>query len=76
MMEVYLDKELCFFEEIKMVPCLQCIHLYMRKKNQIDTKFHQEFKKNQSLGCGKIPTDQVQQPSHSTFTCIPILLWI
>lgn len=33
MMEVYLDKELCFFEEIKMVPCLQCIHLYMRKKN-------------------------------------------
>lgn len=36
----------------------------MRKKNQIDTKFHQEFKKNQSLGCGKIPTDQVQQHSH------------
>lgn len=45
MMEVYLDKELCFFEEIKMVPYLQCIHLYMRKKNQIDTKFHQELKK-------------------------------
>lgn len=33
MMEVYLDKKLCFFEEIKMVPCLQCIHLYMQKKN-------------------------------------------
>lgn len=50
--------------------------VHAKKKNQIDTKFHQEFKKNQSLGCGKIPTDQVQQPSHSTFTCIPILLWI
>lgn len=42
MMEVYLDKELCFFEEIKMVPCLQCIHLYMRKKYQIGKKFQQE----------------------------------
>lgn len=46
MMEVYLDKELCFFEEIKMVPCLQCIHLYMRKKYQIDKKFHQKKTKN------------------------------
>lgn len=38
--------------------------VHAKKKNQIDTKFHQEFKKNQSLGCGKIPTDQVQQHSH------------
>lgn len=47
-----------------MVPCLQCIHLYMRKKYQIDKKFHQKKNKKQSLGCGKIPTDQVQQHSH------------
>lgn len=43
MMEVYLDKELCFFEEIKMVPCLQCIHLYMRKKK---IKLIQNFIRN------------------------------
>lgn len=46
MMEVYLDKELCFFEEIKMVPCLQCIHLYMRKKISIWYKISSGIKKN------------------------------
>lgn len=44
-MEVYLDKELCFFEEIKMVPYLQCIHLYMRKKKSNWYKISSGIKK-------------------------------